>query len=133
VLRRHAEAGPGGRAHHDRQLRLAAEHVLHLGHLIEDLVPADAHEIDEHDLDDGSQACRRSPDRQTRNPGLRYRRVDDALGAELLHEPARRSEDPDVDIDTGNKDVRIAIHLLYVGFRKSLGRILLRHQTVASV
>ena len=57
MLRGGAEAGAVHGADDERRHRLAAEHVAELGGLVEDLVEADAHEVDEHQLGDRAQAA----------------------------------------------------------------------------
>ena len=63
--------------------RLAAEHVAELGGLVEDLVEADAHEVDEHQLGDRAQAGRGGAGRRADEGALGDRRVEHALAAEL--------------------------------------------------
>ena len=87
VLRGQVPAAPGHGYHRDGQLGGAAEHVAHLGHLVGDLVHALAHEVHEHDVDDGSQAGRGRTDAQAHDAFLRDGRVDHALRPELLQEP----------------------------------------------
>ena len=66
MLRCCTVAGTDLGANDNRCLSLAAEHVTELGGLIEDLVEADAHEIDEHELGNRPQAARRGADRGRR-------------------------------------------------------------------
>ena len=55
MLAGRAEARAVHRADHHRGHGIAAEHVAKFGGLIEDLVQADAHEVDEHQLGDRTQ------------------------------------------------------------------------------
>jgi hypothetical protein len=59
---------------------VAAEHEAELGGLVEDLVEADAHEVDEHQLGDRAHARGGRTDGSTDESRLRDRRVEDAVG-----------------------------------------------------
>ena len=62
MLRGGAEARAEHGADHHRRHGLAAEHVPELGGLVEDLVEADAHEVDEHQFGDRPQPGGRGTD-----------------------------------------------------------------------
>ena len=62
VLGGGAKAGADHGADHNRRLGLAAKHVAELGRLVEDLVEANAHEVDEHQLGNRAHAAGRSAD-----------------------------------------------------------------------
>ena len=79
VLGRGAKAGADHRADHDRGLGLAAEHVLELGGLVEDLVETDAHEVDEHQLGHRAHAAGRRADRRADVGAFAQRRVEQAV------------------------------------------------------
>ena len=69
---------------------LAPEHVAELGRLVEDLVEADAQEVDEHQLRDRAHAARGRADGGTGERGLRQRRIEQAVAillVEALVEP----------------------------------------------
>ena len=65
---------------------LAAEHVAKLGGLIEDLVEAHAHEVDEHQLGNGPQASNRRARRGANEGAFANRGIEDALAPELRHQ-----------------------------------------------
>src|SRR5208283_6021470 len=46
-------------AYHNRSDRFAAKHIAKFGSLIEDLIEADSHKIDEHEFHDRTQTARR--------------------------------------------------------------------------
>ena len=103
MLGRVALARAALRADHQRHLDLAAEHVAHLGDLVDDLVHADAGEVDEHDLGHGHEAGERGAEGGADDRGLGDRGVDQALPAELVEEALRdghgAAELPDVLAD----------------------------------
>ena len=76
MLGRGPEAGADHAADDQRRFRLAAEHVLELGGLIEDLVEAHAHEIDEHELGHRPHAAGRRPGRRADIGRFRKRRIE---------------------------------------------------------
>ena len=76
MLGRGAEAGADHGADDHRRLGLAAEHVFELGGLVEDLVEADAHEVDEHEFGDRPHAAGRGADRGADIGRFRKRRVE---------------------------------------------------------
>ena len=82
MLGRGAEAAAEHAADHHRRRRLAAEHVAELGRLVEDLVEADPHEVDEHQLGDRPQA----------RGGRTHRGADEARFADRRVEHPGRSE-----------------------------------------
>ena len=107
-----------------RRDRLAAEHVLELGRLVEDLVEADAHEVDEHQLGDRAQAGGGGADGGADEAALGDRRVQHAVAAELGHQPLGDAERaaPGVllagraqaagDVLAHDDDAVVALHLL---------------------
>ena len=116
-----------------------AEHVAHLGGVVEELVHADADKVDEHQLGDGAHAGGSSANGGAHECGLRQRGVQDALVAELLDEAAGGAEGsaPGVDdaqmLATGaagdflahDDDGRVAAHLLGQGFVDGLAGLYL--------
>jgi hypothetical protein len=118
---RHCECwGPGalGHPHDDGHGELVAEHVAHLGDLVDDAVHGAGDEIHEHDLHDGTQAAGGGARRERGQAGLADRGVDDAPGAELLEQVAARAEgsagQPHVLAD--EKDALVPLHFLLHGF-----------------
>ena len=87
MLRRIAVAGTGLGHDRDRQFYLAAEHVVHLGHVVEYLVSADTDKADEHHVHQRPQPSRSCTDPRTHEASLGNGGVPDAFGAELLYQP----------------------------------------------
>ena len=139
VLRGGAEAGAVHGADHHRGHRLAAEHVLELGGLVEDLVEADPHEVDEHQLGDGAQPGGGGTHGGTDEAALGDRRIQHAIAAELGHQPLGDTERaaPGVvlaggtqaagDVLAHDDDAMIALHLLGEGLVDRLTVALLGH------
>ena len=73
-------------------LHLAVAHVVHLGRLVDDLVHGAEDEVAVLHLGDRPHARHRRADRGADDRGLRDRRVDDALAAELVGKPERHGE-----------------------------------------
>ena len=92
VLARGAEPGAVHGADHQGRARVAAEHVAELGGLVEDLIEADADEIDEHKLRHGAQPGRSRTRRGTDIGTFAQRRIDDAIAAELAEQPLGDAE-----------------------------------------
>ena len=86
--RTRADAGE----HDEGHLDLAAEHVAHLGGVVEKLVHADADEVHEHQLGDGAHAGGGGADGGADEGGFGERGVQHALVAELLDQAARGAE-----------------------------------------
>ena len=139
VLRGGAEAGAVHGADHQRGHRLAAEHVAELGRLVEDLVEADPHEVDEHQFDDRAEPGGRGARRGADERDLGEMRVEHAVGSELRAEAlgdAHRAA-PGVlvargtgaarDVLAHHDDARVALHLLAHRFVDRLAIALLRH------
>src|SRR3954454_12233929 len=123
VLRRRADARAVHRSDDHRRHGLAAEHVAELRGLVEDLVQADAHEVDEHELRDRAQARGGRAGRRAHDRRLADRRVEDAVGeprVEALGDAehaapgvvvARRAGAAD-DVLAEDDDRLVALHLL---------------------
>ena len=79
-----------GRRDRQRQGGAAAEHVLHLRRLVDDLVQRHADEVHEHEVDDRPQAGDGGADAEADDRLLADRRVDDAL-ARRTPSAARRT------------------------------------------
>ena len=92
VLRGGASRRAERRAQRQRHLQLAARHVVRLRRLVRELVHDEREEVAEHDVDHRPQAGHRRADAEPGDPGLGDRRVEDALGAELLDEAGQHLE-----------------------------------------
>ena len=88
-----ARRAPGAelRPHGQRHLRGAAGHERQLRGLVEQLVEADADEVEVHQLDDRAHARHRRADAEADDRALGDRRVADAI-AEAVVQPARQAE-----------------------------------------
>ena len=75
-----------GHAHHERHPDLAAEHVVDVGGVVDDLVHRQQREVDRHELDDRAQAAHRRADAHPDDRVLGDRRVAHPLLAELLEQ-----------------------------------------------
>ena len=98
------EPGADHRPNHDRRLRLAAEHVAELGRLVEDLVEAHAHEVDEHQLGHRAEAAGRGADRGPDDRRtLDRRRVEHPLPPVLPRRgpSSRRATPPQASVSPG--------------------------------
>ena len=86
MLRRDEAAAADRGAEQDRERHLAAEHVVDLRRLIDDLVHGDKTERDLPPIGDRAEAATRGTDRHTGEGGLSDRRRLDPLFAKLLQE-----------------------------------------------
>ena len=114
VLRALAPALADHRAHHQRHAAPAAVHVAALGGDVDELVHRQHQEVHA-DVDvDRPQPARAPADGGAGHGVLRQRRAEDALGAVLLDQPARRALDRlgVVHVQAEQDDRRIAGHLL---------------------
>ena len=140
-----AEAGAVHRAHDQGRGRLAAEHVAELGGLVEDLVEADAEEVDEHQLGHRPQAGGGGARRGADEGALGDRRVEHPVAAELRHQAlgdAERSAPGVVlagcahaagDVLAHDDHPRVALHLLAQRLVDRLPVGLLGHRCPRSV
>jgi hypothetical protein len=114
VLSRQLVAGAARHPQHHRHGHLAAEHVVDLRRVVDDLVHRDDREVHGHQLDHGAQAGHRRPHPQAHEPGLADRRVDDPLLAELAQQAAGDLERALVlrDVLAHHEDALVALHLL---------------------
>ncbi len=112
-----------GRGQDHGDLDVAAGLVVDLGHVVVDLVEADAEEVGEHQLDDGTHALGRRADAEADEGRLRDRRVEDPIRPEPVEQPGRGAEDPAVGADVLAEidDGRITLHLLGDGLDHGLG------------
>jgi hypothetical protein len=90
---------------------------MDLRRLVDHLIHHQCQEVAEHDVHDGAHAGHRRADGQPGEPRLGNRRVDDALGAELLDKPLDHLEGRARfgDILAEQHDARIAPHLFGQG------------------
>ena len=118
-----ARRAPGAelRAHGQRHLRGAAGHERQLGGLVEQLVEADADEVEVHQLDDRPHAGHRRADAEAHDRGLGDRRVADAV-AEAVVQPAGETEHvaAGADVDAGDEHAVVAREL---GFERGMDRV----------
>ena len=118
-----ARRAPGAelRAHGQRHLRGAAGHERQLRGLVEQLVEADAEEVEVHQLDDGAHARHRRADAEADDRALGDRRVADAI-AEAVVQPAREAEHVAAggDVDPGDEHALVAGEL---GFERGADRV----------
>src|SRR5690606_36988647 len=84
--RRIAEPDAALGAYGQRNRQAAAGHLGITRRVVDELVEGDAEEVDVHDLDDGTKAARRRPDRRARNGRLGNGRVADTIAAVLVEE-----------------------------------------------
>ena len=81
--------GAVGPAEHDRAAHLPARHIIGLGRRIDDVVDRLHREVEGHELDDRPKAAHRRAGAETGKAIFGDRRVDDALGPELLEQILR--------------------------------------------
>ncbi len=117
------ESGAVHRANHQRHRRPATEHVPQFGGLVENLIEAYAHKVNEHQFRHGSQSGRRCPHRRTDKSAFANRRIPHALLTELGNESLghsqhatpcvllARSSHPAGHVLAHDDDSRIAAHL----------------------
>ena len=91
---RAAIAGAALGAQHQRHGQLAAGHEMRLRGAVDELVERERDEVDEHDLEHRAHARLRRADRDAGDRRLADRRVDHALGAELLRQAGGRGVGP---------------------------------------
>ena len=144
MLRRGAKTGAKHSADDDGGLGFAAEHVAKFGRLIENLIEAHAHKIDEHELDYGAQAGGGRPDSRPYEGGLGYGGVEDAV-AEFPPQALGDSENtaPGIhlslaaraadDVFAHKDDALVPLHFLTQGFADRLLEGLCAHLFSSSV
>ena len=123
VLRARPACGAERSAHHHRNFPLPTGHVVNLRGLIDHLVHNERREITEHDVDDGTHARHCSPHGNARETGFGDRRIQHALGAELVDEPREDLEYRTGfrDVFTANEHPRVAAHLFRHRFTDGFG------------
>src|SRR5215210_9057116 len=92
----------------------SARLVVDLGHVVVDLVHANAKKVYEHQLDDRPHALHGRSDPGPDEGRLRYRRVHDSVGTEPFEQAGRRAEDAAQasDVLAHEEDRVVALHLL---------------------
>ena len=102
-----------------RHAKRAAREIDVLGRHVVNRVHADSEEVDKHQLCDRPHAGHGGAHRRAQEPGLGDRRIDNALGPELVVEPGRRAKDAAIDTDVlpHHEDIGIGAHFLRDGFR----------------
>src|ERR1051326_6357431 len=96
-----------------RNVQLAAGHVMQLRGMIDELIHRKRDEIDEHDLDHGLESGKSRPDRKPRHRTFAYRRIHHAT-AEGLCQSGRYAEgSPKRHILAEKINRGIATHLLF--------------------
>ena len=87
---------------------------MDLGGLVDHLVHDDRQEVAEHDVDDRPHAGHRRADADAAEPGLRNRRIDDAVLAEFVDQPHQHLERRPRfrDVFAHEDDARVAAHFL---------------------
>jgi hypothetical protein len=111
VRRAELVAGALRHAHDERHADLAAEHVVDVRGVVDDLVHRQQREVDRHELDDRAQAEHRRADAHADDRVLGDRRVADALLAELLEQAGGDLEGAveDADVLAHQEDVLVAL------------------------
>ena len=99
-------------AHGQRHLRGAAGHERQLRRLVEQLIEADAEEVDVHQLDHRTHAGHRRTDADAHDRGLGDRGVADPV-AESVAQPAGEPEDVAAvaDVDAGDEHSVVGLEL----------------------
>ena len=130
VLAGVAAAGPHRRAQYHRNIALSAGHITDLCRLIEQGVRALGGEVVIHQLDDRAHTTDRRADRHTDKALFGDRRVDHAVGAELLQKALGNGKDiaHDGHIFAHNEHLFVAKHFFMQRFADRLAnRDLLAH------
>ncbi len=89
MLASRAHACADHRAYYERTACLTTKHVAQLGSLVEDLIPADAVEINKHQFGYWTHTCSSGADRRANEPGLSDGRIEDAIAPKFLDQPLR--------------------------------------------
>ena len=113
MLRRDQAAASNGRPIKDREGHLAAEHVVDLRSLIDDLIHRDEAECHLAPVDDRAKAAAGRTNSHAGQRRFGDRRRPDALGAKLLEQRRQR-------VGRHVEDLGIAPHLLGDGFEGGL-------------
>ena len=94
MLRRAAETGADAGKHHERNFHLPAEHIAHLGGIVQHLVHTNADEIHEHQFGDSPHSGGRRADGGADECRFGKGRIQHPLVAELLNQPDGSAERP---------------------------------------
>ena len=115
-----AEGHTVGRTHDQRHLGLAAEHIAGLGHLVQDLIHADADEIRKVHIHHGTGANHRRADTAANDERLGDGAVDDTAG-ELLAQALELAEHAALTGDILTDDIDLIVFLHFLGHRLQRG------------
>eukprot|EP01051_Picozoa_sp_SAG22_P009210 SAG22_NODE_751_length_7449_cov_14.062721_4_plen_193_part_00 len=117
VLGGHGLGGTVRAAENDRAGDLTPGHVVGLGSAVDNLIDGLHREVPRHELADGLEALERRADGDAGEAGLCDRRVDDALGPELVVKPFGDLVGPVVlaDLLADHEDRLVLLHLLLDG------------------
>ena len=127
-------AGALGHAHDERHARLAAEHVVDVRGVVDDLVEGEQREVDRHQLDDRAQPGHRGADADADDRVLGDRRVAHAPLAELLEQAVGDLEGAaeDADVLAHQQHALVAAQLLAQRRVERLAVAHLGHQAASS-
>ena len=132
-----ALAHADGLTHDERNPGLSAKHVADLGSLVDQLVDRTHPEIGHAQIGDRARPGNRSSNRSPHDRVLGDRRVDDALGAELVDQPeilvGARTAMGGREVFTQRPDQRVAAHFLGQSFANGIGKGHLGHDAPPSL
>ena len=122
VLGRSAHASALGHAQHHGHLGLAAEHVVHLGGLVKELVKGDADEVHKHQFGHGAQTGCGSAGGSAHNGAFRNGGVAHAAFAKLVKKALSHAKAAAklAHVFTDDEHVFVPLHLLTHGIVKRL-------------
>jgi hypothetical protein len=115
----------------DRHVELAAEHAAQLGSVIHDLVHCQEGEVDRHQLGHRLQSGHRCSVGGADDHPFGDRRIEDALGPEMVVEALGDGVGaaPDADFFAEDDDALVAFHLLPQRLRDRLAHCQRRHRS----
>ena len=122
VLTAHLLRACVGATKHNWAVVLAARHLANLRRVIEDLVKRNRAEIPSHKLDNRTKSDHRGAHAQSREAALGDRRIDHALGPELLEHALADLVGAVVvaDLFAHEKDRAVSLHLFNHGLAQGL-------------
>ena len=135
MLCRGTRAGSGGKAHDERHVHLAAQHIAELCRLVHDLLHGERREVGKLKLEHRLAARQRRANRDARLAQFRDRRVHHAVLAVAVHEVARDLEGAAIDADVlaHQENRRVCVHRLRQRFldRLGIGQLACAHQAAS--